>query len=172
VTFPHPDIWLRPVLDQKLVGSDWHFVFDDFQEMIRDHGLYFHAWPMKHWALSDESREDNERALRGVPEFASVHVRKANSGADASIAFEDMPIYMRSLGTQEAHKFRGVYVNAEIGHCPGSRTYNLLVTNGKLVRYPYEIPGMRPHVFLLVCPEHQALQEKQTLRAAALHPRA
>jgi hypothetical protein len=172
VTFPHPDIWLRSVLDQKLVGSDWHFVFDDFQEMIRDHGLYFYVTPVKHWALPDESREGNALALRSVPALASVLVRSANSGPDAT-GFTELDLSMRSLSSGPPHYLRqGHVVCIEIGECPGSRTYDMLSQGLIVGRYPYEIPGMKPHVFLLRCLDHRALMEKQALRAAALHPRA
>jgi hypothetical protein len=173
MTFPHPDVWLRSVLDQKLVGSDWHFVFDDFQEMIRDHGLCFYAERIEHWALPDEDREGNAQALGSLPLLYDVVVRKAKNGTDAT-AITEIPISMRPLGSiGPLHYLQdGCIVFIEIGGCPGSRTYDMLSQGLVVGRYPYEIPGMKPHFFLLYCPGHLALREKQTLRTAALHPRA
>jgi hypothetical protein len=154
MTFPHHDLWLRPVLDQQYHGDSWAAVQTRLMDLVEKGRLFFHAWPTKEWAAPDAALEKNQRLLGGFP-YADVDVVCPGSGPDGSLTLRKS-LVLTCVGWNADPMILGfgTKMTLEIGNVSPILTYNRLSMDGAIVRFPYDFDDQRvsPHLFILATP--------------------
>lgn len=149
---PHPDIWLRDVLDQQFMGHSWSQVQRGFEAMIGAGVLYAHTWPTSSWAFPDRDQTFNEDALGSVP--AEIKVISRGGGSDGFVTLRD-DLGLDCIGGEDRYVLEtGTKMDLEIGHVSPLKTYHALTHAGAIARFPYgfEAP-LAPCLFILACSE-------------------